>query len=453
MPAWTDHLDDPRAVLHFVGVGGSGMSALAQHRAFGGGRASGSDRGIDGGGLVEERGALEAAGVEVVPQDGSGVDGADVVVASTAVEAAIPDLVRARERGVPIVHRADLLAALVSSGPSIGIAGSSGKSTVTAMVFEILRHAGRDPGLITGGRLVSLLEQGRLGNAWRGAGPLVFEADESDGSLVKHRPEVGVVLNLHRDHMPDEAVLEQYRAYREHVRGTFLVSGDAPLEPLRDGAVVYALEDEPTLEADRVRFEVDGVPVELPLPGRHNAENARAAIAVAAAVGVDPRTSAKALRAYRGVHRRYERIGEARGVVVVDDFAHNPRKLRAVLETAAGRGGRVLAWWQPHGFAPTRFLKDELIDAFAEAVRPDDRLWLAPIYFAGGTVSRDVASDDLVAALVRRGTPAALAVERDRWIDEVRATARDGDVVLVLGARDPTLPALARRVLERLSSP
>lgn len=450
MTDWTTRHDDPIAVFHFVGVGGTGMSALAQHRTLGGARTTGSDRGFDQGGMAFERAALEALGVVVFPQDGSGVDSADVVVASTAVEAAIPDLARARERGLPIVHRADLLAATVAAGPSIGIAGSSGKSTVTAMVFEILRYAGMDPGLITGGRLVSLMEGGRLGNAWRGAGPLVFEADESDGSLVKHAPEVGLVLNLHKDHMDEEKVLEQYRVFRRRTRGTFVVSDDEELHELRDGATVFGFEVEPVLTADGSRFDVDGVTVTLPIPGRHNAWNAAAAIAVARAVGVDVATGAAALAAYRGVHRRYERVGEARGVLVVDDFAHNPQKLHAVITTAAARGGRVLAWFQPHGFAPTQFLKDDLVDAFVAALRPDDRLWLAPIFFAGGTVSRTIASDDLVAAAAARGAPVAMAVDRDDWCRAAAEYAREGDVILVLGARDPTLPGLARSVLAAL---
>ncbi|MBI4878050.1 MAG: UDP-N-acetylmuramate--alanine ligase [Planctomycetes bacterium] len=444
-------------VVHFVGACGAGVSALLQYRLLGGGKASGSDRSFDRGEQRQARERLETLGARIYPQDGSGVGGADLVVASTAVEADIADLVRARELQKAVVARADLLAHHVG-GKSLAVAGTSGKSTVTAMIFEILRHAGRDPGLIAGGRLHAVTALGLLGNAWRGSGPLVFEADESDGSLVRHQPEAAVVLNLQRDHMEPEKVLEQFITFRARTRGPFAVGDDPNLSGLRPGAVVFGFGPEARVRAegldlrrDSVSFRIGGQPFSLPLPGLHNARNALAAAALCHACGISWETAAEALAAYHGVLRRFERAGSVRGVDVIDDFAHNPHKLGAVLLLAASRSERVFAYFQPHGYAPTRFQWHDLVATFAAALRPADRLWIAPIYYSGGTVAMDVSSEGLVRELHARGAPVELAPDRGRWIEEVAARAAEGDTVLVLGARDPTLPELARAVVAALA--
>lgn len=447
---------DRAARFHFVGVGGTGMSALAQLRAFSGGRVSGSDRSFDGALMALERKSLERLGVQLFPQDGRGVAGASAVVVSTAIEDSIPDVAAAKRFGIPIFHRADLLAHHVS-GSSVAIAGTSGKSTVTGMVFEILRAAGRDPGLVTGGRLLSLMRKDHYGNAWWGEGPIVVEADESDGSLVRHAPECGVLLNLHRDHMEPERVLEQFRVFRDRTRGPFVVSDDAELAEFRDRGLVFGFSnaarvrgDELRLDRDGSTFEIDGVPFRVNHPGLHNAWNALAAVAAARALDVPLRVASEALEQFAGIHRRFELVGKERGVEVVDDFAHNPQKLRAVLEAAKGRAPRVIALFQPHGFAPMRFLRDELTRELAAALRPDDRLYFAPIYFAGGTVAQDISSETLIADIRAAGAPHAEAIERDAFPALVSQIARDGDLVLVLGARDPALPRLASDVAAAL---
>lgn len=442
--------------LHFVGVAGSGMSALAQYRALQGGQASGSDRCFDQGEQDAARAAMASLGIEITPQDGSGVAGAAGVITSTAVEREIPDLNRARELGLPIWHRADLLAHHMQ-GPSLAVAGTSGKSTVVAMAFEILRAAGRDPGLITGARLLSLTKGGVLGNAWCGKGPLVAEADESDGSLVRHHPQASIILNLHRDHMEMDQVMEQFQQFKRQTRGPVIVSDDLNLGPLRQGAELFGPSREARYRAtdiwserDGCGFRLDDVRFQLPVPGLYNAWNGLAAVAACHALGIDYSTSSEALARFGGVHRRFEQIGQAGGVEVVDDFAHNPTKLEAVLSLAKARGRRVLALFQPHGFAPTRFQRHELLRTFSETLRPEDKLWIAPIFFAGGTVSRDISSADLVRELATLGAPALLMENRTEWLREVAALAAKGDTVLILGARDPSLPALARAVLETL---
>jgi len=448
---------------HFVGVGGSGMSALAEYHARRGGKASGSDRAFDRGERPDVRRALEAVGVAISPQDGSGVPAdCDAVIVSTAVETTIPDVRRARDLGLPILHRSELLARFVAERRTIAVTGTSGKSTTVAMIFTILDHAGRGPSLITGGPLVALRERGATGSAWAGDGKLlVIEADESDGSLVHYAPWCAVVLNLQRDHREPEEVARDLAVFLERTTGPRLVGDGQRLDALAGGAVRFGLRsgtrwrpEGVRLRPDGATFTLDGVAFSLPVPGRHNVLNAAAAVAAAAAAGVSLEEAAEALRGFGGVARRFQVVGQAAGVTVVDDFAHNPDKIRAAVAAARLRadGGRILAVFQPHGFGPTRFLLDDLVAAFREALLPGDVLWLAPIYYAGGSVTRDVSSADLAAPLAADGRDARVVADRLQLPSLVAAEARGGDVVLVMGARDPTLSDLAREILASLAA-
>ena len=456
---------DRPAAYHFVGVGGSGMSALAFYHAAGGGRVSGSDRSFDrafdGGDNAELRAALAAAGIAILPQDGTGAaSGCDAVVVSTAVEQDNPDLRVARERGVPLLHRSELLARFVKARRTIAVTGTSGKSTVVAMTFAALRGAGLRPSVITGGALVELEERGLPGNAWADPGGdlLVVEADESDGSLVRYEPWCGVVLNLQRDHKETAEVAAMFRVFRDRVSGPLICGEDANLDELRPGARFgFGAGAEFRAEAvelrpDGSRFRVGGTEFALPTPGRHDVLNALAATAAAAAAGASLPLIAAALRDFRGVARRFRTLGAARGVTVVDDFAHNPDKLRAALAAGHLRGGRVLAVFQPHGFGPTRFLRDDLVAAFAGALAPDDVLWLPEIFFAGGTVTRDISSRDIVREVLAAGRDARFAPDRADLPRLIAAEARAGDLVLVMGARDPSLTGLARDVLAAVAA-
>ncbi|HJV22262.1 MAG TPA: L,D-transpeptidase family protein, partial [Holophagaceae bacterium] len=273
--------------LHFAGVGGSGMSALAQFCALKGSPVSGSDRSFDRGERPEARALLEACGIRILPQDGSAAVGdCAAVVCSTAVEDTVPDVVAARAAGVPVLHRSELLAHLVAAHRTVAVTGTSGKSTTTAMVFELLRGAGRDPSVITGGDLRLLQAEGTWGNAHVGASDLlVIEADESDGSLVRYAPAVGVVLNLQRDHKELDVVEGFYRTFLAQCREGAVIGEAENLAAYRPGRTVTGFGPAATLRAEglslapgRSRFTVEGVAFELPLPGRHNVEDALAAL-------------------------------------------------------------------------------------------------------------------------------------------------------------------------------
>jgi len=475
--------DAPFRRLHFAGVAGSGMSALAQYHLLAGGAASGSDRSFDRAdpdpAALEIRRKLEALGLELSPQDGSALARSplpDAVIVSTAVEGTVPDVQAARSRQVPVLHRSELLARWVEERRTIAVTGTSGKSTVTAMVFEILAHAALDPSILTGGDLLALRARGLLGNAWAGKGDLlVIEADESDGSLVRYAPWMGVLLNVQRDHQEPAELTANFRTFRGRVRGPFLLVEDAELlgpeadlAALRAGAVRFGLAEECDVRATEIdlgpetaRFvavaraaapvgEEESASCLLPVPGLHNVRNAVAALAAARAAGVPLRRGAEALAGFAGVARRFQRIGRARGVEVVDDFAHNPEKIAAALRAAKLRARRVLAVYQPHGYGPTRFLREGLVAAFAQGLAADDRLHLLEIFYAGGTATRDISSRDLVSDLTARGVPAGFAPSREELVATLAAEAGPGDLVLVMGARDPSLTDLGRRILARL---
>ena len=444
--------------LHFAGVAGSGMSALAQYVAQRGGSASGSDRSFDQGGHGAGRALLEQRGVSILPQDGSGVAGdCAAVVVSTAVEAEVPDFAEARRLGVPLVHRSELLAHFVAERRTVAISGTSGKSSTVAMTFEILRGAGLDPSVITGGELVALQREGLWGNAWAGRSELlVIEADESDGSLVRYAPAVGVVLNLQRDHKEMDEVAAMFRTFRAQTREAFVVGEAENLQPLAEGATVFGfnacgLRGEALEEGPRgSTFQVQGTAFSLPVPGRHNVENALAAIAACRALGVPLAAMVAPLAGFCGVARRFQSVGSRRGVEVVDDFGHNPAKIAASIRTAHLRSRRVLALFQPHGFGPLRFLRADFVDTFAQVLQPQDRLWLLEAYYAGGTAIRDLSAADVVADIQQRGVQAQFAPSREWLVAQLALEAREGDLVLVMGARDPSLTAFAQAILAAL---
>ena len=464
------------AWLHFAGLAGSGMSGLAQFHAQAGGPTTGSDRAFDQGERPEIRARLEALGVGIFSQDGSFPTAAEpgrmcagqtcaAVVVSTAVEDRVPDIAAAREQGIPILHRSELLARYVADHQAIAVSGTSGKSTVTAMVFTILRACGLNTGLLTGGPLTALVNDGHIGNAWapapqEGTPYLVIEADESDGSLVRYHPWAGIILNLGLDHKTPEEVMAMFEVFKENVSGPLIVGADDNLADLAQGSEVFGIGDDgrPGTWAGNINlgpggsdFQVDGVPFHLPAPGLYNVHNATAAIAAGRACGLTLEQMAPAVAGFAGVSRRFERVGEAAGVAVIDDFAHNPDKIAAAVAAAheglEKSGGRVLAVFQPHGFGPTRFLREALVATFATSLGSDDVLWMPEIFFAGGSVTRDISSGDLVNDVCRRGRDARFLPERGDLPSAIAAEARPGDLVLVMGARDPSLTEFSRTIL------
>ena len=450
---------DPAARIHFVGIGGTGMSALAHGRAMMGGTTSGSDRDFDRNPDSAERRRCQKLGIAVYTQDGSGVPNAAALVYSTAVETSIPDMARAVDLGTPLIHRSAWLAAWVRSRRTVAITGTSGKSTTVAMTFEALRGAGMDPGVISGGDLRCLQLDGARGNVHVGTGPLVIESDESDSSCTEYEPAITVILNLQRDHHDEATLLRVFCECVARTRQRVLVSADPALDPLREGAITFGNQAVSSLAAtsveclaDRSRFFFAGVRVDLPLPGAHNVDNAVAALAVVATLGGDLRKAAEALAHFRGVARRFEVLGRRGELEVVDDFAHNAAKISAAVKTAQLRSPRVVAFWQPHGFKPTRDFRRDLVEAFATTIRPSDIVVLPEIYYAGGQATRDISSADLCNDLIAKGIDARFLAQRDAIVETVRSLPEGPACILLMAARDPSFRSFAEGVAKELTT-
>jgi UDP-N-acetylmuramate--alanine ligase len=445
--------------IHFTGVCGTGMSALAQYEALRGHQVTGSDRSADRGESADVVQRLGAVGVKLFPQDGTGVTKDSLVVVSTAIESDNKDIARAKELGAPIIHRADFLAGLAGERRTVAVAGTSGKSTVTGMLYEILEAAGLSPSLIAGANLPGLRAKGLVGNAALGKSDLlVIEADESDGTLTRYKPELGLLLNISKDHKETAEIAALFRVFKDRSK-SFVVNADAHgLEEFVPGSATFGFQrgdlrgSDLHVHSHGSRFNAGGAAFELSIPGAYNAENALAAAAAAKALGAPLEVAAKALKEFRGVGRRFSIVGSARGVEVVDDFAHNPEKVRAVFGAAHLRAKRVLAVFQLHGFAPARFMKAEFLDAFADSLSSQDVLWLPDIYYVGGTAAKDISSKDYADELVARRKLAFAEPDRAKIAADIAKTARPGDLVLVMGARDPSLSDFAAQILERLKA-
>ncbi|MEW6334239.1 MAG: L,D-transpeptidase family protein [Thermodesulfobacteriota bacterium] len=458
------YIDPPPVVIgerrcrsvHMTGIFGTGMSALAQYLRFQGIAVTGSDRLFDGGDTAYLRQSLEGLGCAIARQDGSGVpEDADVLCCSSAIEESNPDVAVARARGLPVIHRSDLLAAMIASKRTIAVAGTSGKSTVTAMIFEFLTACGKSPSLISGAPLRRLEKQGLIGNAWSGGSDLlVAEADESDGTLVKYTPEASIILNISKDHKGIGEIAGYFETLVSNSSWAALNADDPILakKPAsvrfgREGSAVWRPEREELLPMS-VKLFREGIEYHLPLPGSHNLENLRGALCVCEHFGCRGPVLADAVRTFEGVARRFAVTRTAQNIHVVDDYAHNPVKIAAAVGAARGISARLVAVYQPHGFGPTRFLRDEYITTFRSIFRHDDSLYLLPIYYAGGTADKDIFSGDLITGLGPVSFHAQAVGDRGELLDCLRSDVRSGDCILVMGARDPSLPALVRKMVE-----
>ena len=444
--------------LHFAGIMGSGMSAIAQYLAWEGLAITGSDRIAFANEMKETKEKLERCGCVLSPQDGSGVTAAtEALVISTAIEDHNPDIAAARKCGIPVLHRSDVLAAIVASHRTIAVCGTSGKSTVTALVFEILRACGQSPSVIAGANLIRLSEEGWLGNAFRGgSGLLVMEADESDGTLVKYRPEKAVFLNISKDH---QTVIRTLELFERLAGQTPLVikNGDDPELKSIQAARLFGLLDGADCRPEAVkavtpsvRFTLKGVDFAFPLPGCHNLSNALAALCVCQDQGCNLESMVEPMRKFRGVARRFSVSRTPKGATVIDDYAHNPDKIKAALLAARDFGARIFAVFQPHGYGPTRFLKDELVETFAGLIRNTDEVYFLPIYYPGGTVKRDISSEDLADGVGKRGGRSYAPQSRQELMADLARRVKPGDAVIVMGARDPTLSLLAKEIKNSL---
>src|SRR5215813_8221923 len=458
----------------FCGIGGSGMTPLALIVQARGGRVEGSDRALDQGRNSERFEFLRARGLLLHPQDGSGIRRAEqILVTSTAVEQTVPDVQAARRIGVAITTRARLLAQLFNGATlGVGVAGTSGKSTTVGMIGWILHCAGRSPTIMNGADMKNFIDGGSLfASARIGEGDIfVSEVDESDGSIAFFEPRVAVVNNISLDHKSLEELRALFRGFVAKAQTVVLNLDNAEtaalLGDLKPGqAVTYSLggaqahlvASKPVRSPTGIAFQVkardagETVEVALKVPGLHNVANALAALSAAQACGVPLRAAAVHLGEFIGMRRRLEVVGAANEITVIDDFAHNPDKISATLETMRAFPGRLLLMFQPHGYGPIRLMRKALVDGFASALRDEDVLVMPePVYF-GGTVDRSVSSDDIVCEIQRCGRKAFAFPDRGACGDMLVESARRGDRIVVMGARDDSLSQFAQDLLRRVA--
>jgi len=458
--------------VFFSGIGGSGMLPLASIVRASGGKVAGSDRSLDAGRTPAKFDYLRSLGIRLFPQDGSGLQTGMTLVTSAAVEDTVPDVVRARELHLTHLTRPEFLAKLLNTAQrSVAVGGTSGKSTVTGMIGWILHACHRQPTVMNGAVMKNFVTPDTpFASALVGDPELfVSEVDESDGSISLYQPEIAVVTNISLDHKEMAELRSLFAAFLLRARKAVVNLDDPETRAIADvipadNRVGYGFDSpgadfmgkDLQLDGDGASFalEAEGQrhDVRLPVPGRHNASNALAAIAATRALGVRLEDSINALARFEGLRRRLETVGTAAGVTVIDDFAHNPDKIDATLATLRAGSGRLLIMFQPHGFGPLAKMGEELAASFAEGMAPDDRLYLPDPVYHGGTTERVRGSDWLAGQITAAGRHADHIADRAAIGDALIAEARDGDRIVIMGARDDTLSEFALLLLERLQS-
>ena len=389
---------------HFIGIGGCGMNGVAQLSNCAGYTVSGSDRATG----LELFQCLEKQGITIAPQDGSGITKeTDFVVYSTAIESDNPDLVRARELGIPLLHRAEMLAKLCGGKEVIAVAGTAGKSTVTGLLGHIFQCLEKDPTVYCGAAINNFGSSVRFGS-----GPWIIEADESDRSFLNFHPDHAIITNIAEDHFELSELRKLFAQFENQVSGI-------------------------------VVKEPKAFDVKVPMLGKHNVENINNALTLCKALGLDLEKCIEAVSTFKGIERRLERISDK----VIDDFAHSPIKIAAALEAVSDVWPAFNVVWRPHGFTPLAQGLDGFIHSFFSGTA--QCAFILPVYYAGGTVEKKITSEQFVERLQAADVPAEF-VENFQGLE--KQLLDDGLPVLVMGARDPELPKFARRLASELGN-
>jgi UDP-N-acetylmuramate--alanine ligase len=449
--------------IFFIGIAGTGMSALAQYLCGTGKKVAGSDRYFLSDTYNDTKEKLEAEGVLCFPQNGEGITAqTQLVVVSTAIEDTVIEVQKAKQLHIPIIKRSELLAQIAATKKTIAVAGTSGKSTTSAMLFDILQYAGLQPSIISGAGLVSIIKEGKIGNAKVGVGEwLVIEADESDGSIVQYHPAIGLLLNIDKDHQEMNILIDIFNVFKKHTQNLFIVnqSHAAAAVLSQNKAQDFSIHSHSNAgytatnfkqEGLSIHFSINHTPFQLNTVGVHNMENALAAATVAHQLGVDLSTCADALKSYEGIYRRHQVLGNKNGVWLIDDYAHNPAKCAASIAACQHIAPKVIAWLQPHGYGPTRFLRKDFVAAIASVLRPEDEIWMSEIFYAGGTATKDISANDLITDIQQLHKAAFFVEDRAQWLAQVKPHLTNNCVLLLMGARDPSLEQFGKEIWEAL---
>ncbi|MCX8069760.1 MAG: Mur ligase family protein [Thermodesulfovibrionales bacterium] len=448
-----------RQNLYFSGIAGSGMSALALFAKKQGHNVYGSDRIFD---IVENhpfKEILHSIKIPIYSQDGSGLkEDTDLAIFSTAVEETNLDFMKARSLSIPIKTRPEYLADLVKQFDTIAIAGTSGKSTTSGMLAFLMKGLSLKPNFIGGGRVKQFGSKVNQGNflceksKW-----LVIEACESDGSIVNYYPHTSLLLNLSLDHHSINETAKMFKRLISNTKSQVIINADDDNLGLLDiqDAITFSLQRPAKYRPDSFNcddlqssFIIDGLKFNLSIPGKHNILNALACIAVLSELGIPKESIAPILSSFKGIERRFDIHLNNKSGLVVDDYAHNPHKISSMMEVTSKLSDSVCYIFQPHGYGPTKLMKDGYIDVFARHLRDKDHLILLPIYYVGGSANKDISSDDIVSAIKSRGISSEIIQTRDEVISKTEIFK----AFVIFGARDDTLSELARQIALRLST-
>lgn len=453
------------AKIGFCAVAGSGMSALAQILKHKNNDVYGSDRSFDQGKEQKNKQALESIGIKLYPQDGSMLDSSfSVLYASTAVEETVPDIKRAKELGIPVKRRSDLLAEIFSSHKyNVAVGGTSGKSTVTAMIGYILDKANLKPLVINGALLKNYEERKGIPNIIFNDGEYcVIEADESDGSIEKYTPYISVVNNITLDHKSIDELKILFGNFLSRAKGGAVINKDcensADLLSLNPNTITFSIKnptanfyaDNITATPNGTNYTFQGKTYSLKLIGSFNVLNAMCATACCSLLGVKPEMSLDILQSFLGTKRRLEVLGTQNSITVIDDFAHNPDKVAASMSALKSYTGRLLVMFQPHGFSPMRLMGKEIMDSFIKYMDSNDILMLPEIFFSGGSVTRDISSKDLVNYARRHNVTARFFTTRDELKQHLLEISKPNDRIVLMGARDNSITDMGVEILEKL---
>lgn len=451
--------------ISFCGISGNGVSAVAQIMAKKGYDVRGSDRSFDNGGDKDRRQALEEMGIKIYPQDGSAItDDVDVLYVSTAVEDSIPDVKVAKEKNIPIKTRPDLLAEIFHQYPhNIAVSGTSGKTTTTGMVGYILDSLGKKPCAVNGGFMKNYASQKGIPNIIYNEGDIcVIEADESNGSIDKYNPYIGIINNIGMDHKSLEELKTLFKNFASRCSYGLVINKDCAncrdIQNTKIKTLSFSIEDSSAdLFADNIKaiaggtsYTLDGKEFKIQLIGHFNVSNALAAIAACSLLGIDKYDAAKALEGFLGTQRRLEVVGTKKDITFIDDFAHNPDKVLGSMSALKDYPGRVIVMFQPHGFAPMKLTGKDIVKSFAAKMDKNDILVMPDIYFAGGTADKTISSKDLIDEALSLGINAQYIPERKDVETYILKTAKAGDRVIIMGARDNTLPDFSRKLLQEI---
>lgn len=449
----------------FCAIAGSGMSALAQVLKYKNYEILGTDRSFDQGKEQKNKQALLDVGIKIYPQDGSMLDSSiEALYTSTAVEDTIPDIKKAKELNIPIKHRSDLLEEIFSSHPyNIAIGGTSGKSTITAMIGYILDKASKSPLVINGALLKNYEHTKGIPNVILNNGDYcVIEADESDGSIAKYTPYISVINNITLDHKTIEELQTLFKNFASRAKKGIIFNKDCQnstqLQTAHTNAKSFSILDSTadfyacniTPIENGTLYTFDNQQYKLNLIGSFNVSNALCAIACCSLLDIPPHTSCQILETFLGTKRRLEILGSKNYITVIDDFAHNPDKVSASMSALKNYQGRLIIMFQPHGFAPMRMVGKQIVESFAKYMSEEDLLLIPEIFFAGGTVKRDISSQDLVNHALQQNKKAIFFENREQLKEYILKTASPKDRIVLMGARDNSITDMGYDILENL---